>query len=202
MEKFASHIVRNGEIEIILLNNQQRFLLESTEGELFASNLLEHMQTIYPQTIIAAEEKMKIQNKTLFSIIKQNKFLYTQKIAHILCACCFGELDERPSYDGEQFYMKYPRMCRNFKYCPWNGCSEQNKNSFKVICGAKRDYGFSSQERKVVLMVQEGKIKINVIAEEMGLTNASIHKFMLKIHQKTGVDSLAELIHLIKFQKI
>ena len=71
-----------------------------------------------------------------------------------------------------------------------------------VICGAKREFGLSPQERRVLLNVQNGILSLEVMADIMCLSKASIWKFMTKIHEKTGAKTMPELVELVKEERI
>lgn len=202
MKKFEAYIELKGEMGIVYPDSGERFLLDSDKGYAFANELLEEIGKRYPTMLKAAEQKIKMGNHSLFSMMGQQPRLYATRMSHVICSCCFGELDDSLDFDGKKFNLEYPRQCRDLKFCPWNGYLERNKDSFMVICGAKREFGLSSQERRVLLLVQSGITDLNVIADVMQLTKASIHKFMLKIHQKTGMEKLADLINLIKNERI
>lgn len=202
MKKFEAYIAEKGEMGITLSDSGERFLLDSGKGYDFAIELLEEIGKRYPTMLKAVEQKIKMGNHTLFALMGQQPRLYATRMSHAICSCCFGELDENLDFDGDKFNLEYPRQCRDLKFCPWNGYLARNKDSFMVICGAKREFGLSAQERRVLLFVQSGITDLNVIADVMQLSKASIHKFMLKIHQKTGASKLADLINLIKNERI
>lgn len=202
MDKFEAHVKPGGDIVIQLLDKGDIFLLDSEQGRMFAGELLTEIGKRYPTMIRAVEQKIKQENRSLFAVMKERSDVYTSRVAHIICSCCFGEDDEFPDYDGCRFNMEYPRQCRNAKFCPWNGYKERNKDSFMVICGAKREFGLSPQERRVLLNVQNGILSQEVMADIMRLSKASIWKFMTKIHEKTGAKTMPELVELVKEERI
>lgn len=202
MKKFEAYIELKGEMGIVLPDSGERFLLDSNKGYEFAVELLGEIAKHYPTMLKAVEQKIKTGNRSLFTMMLQQPRMYATRMSHQICSCCFGELDDSFDFDGDKFNLEYPRQCRELKFCPWNGYLDRNKDSFMVICGAKREFGLSLQERRVLLLVQSGITNLDVIADVMQLTKASIHKFMLKIHQKTGVTKLPDLINLVKSERI
>lgn len=202
IEPFESYIGRNGNNEIELLSDGERFQLDSDKGIAFASDLLDALKKRHPTMISAVEQKMKHTNKALFSAMKENHRLYFIHMAHTVCSCCFGELDDMPDFDGTCFNMEYPRQCRDFRYCPWNGYAERNKDSFMVICGAKHEFGFTPQERKVALLIQKGITNYDVLADLMCLSYASIHKFIHSLHKKTDTATTSELAKFLQDKRI
>lgn len=202
MKKFEAYIELKGEMGIVLPDSGERFLLDSNKGYEFAVELLDEIAKHYPTMLKAVEQKIKTGNRSLFTMMLQQPRMYATRMSHQICSCCFGELDDSFDFDGDKFNLEYPRQCRELKFCPWNGYLDRNKDSFMVICGAKREFGLSLQERRVLLLVQSGITDLDVIADVMQLTKASIHKFMLKIHQKTGVTKLPDLINLVKSERI
>lgn len=202
MEPFESHIGRNGYPEIELLNTGERFTMGSPQYVTFSFSLIEELEQKHPTVLLAVEEKLRKANKQLFAVMKENKRLYVQHVTHTVCACCFGELDNDPDFDGENFNMEYPRQCRDLILCPWNGYSERNKDSFMVICGAKHEFGFTPQERKVAKLIQSGKTNYEELSGLMDLSYASIHKFIGILLKKTGTSSTAELSNFLKNKRI
>lgn len=202
LEKFEAHLIKGGDVEIRILSRRHTFLLDTEDGYEFGKNLIREVERLHPTVLKAVEQKIKQGNRSLYATMKLHKTIYVDRVCHTICSCCFGEDDEHPDFDGTRFNMEYPRQCRDAKYCPWNGYEERNKDSFMVICGAKREYGFTPQERRVVLNLQGGITNLDVMADVMCLTKASIYKFMTKIHEKTGVKTLPELINLLKDTRI
>lgn len=202
MKRFEAYIELKGEMGIVFPDSGERFLLDSNKGYEFAVELLDEIAKHYPTMLKAVEQKIKTGNRSLFTTMLQQPRMYATRMSHQICSCCFGELDDSLDFDGDKFNLEYPRQCRELKFCPWNGYLDRNKDSFMVICGAKREFGLSPQERRVLLLVQSGITNLDVIADVMQLTKASIHKFMLKIHQKTGAAKLPDLINLVKNERI
>lgn len=202
MRKFEAYIIPGGEVEILLTDTHETFLLESVEGHAFASDLLTEIRHRYPTMLVAVEQKIKCGNRTLYSMMKQNRSLYNSRMAHEVCACCFGERDEVPDFDGERFRMERPKGCREAKFCPWNGYSERNKDSFMVVCGAKREYGLTSTERRIALLAQKGYVNPSVIAEVLGIAQKSVWNHLSNIYRKVGVDGMPELLIRIQYENI
>ena len=202
LKRFEASILFNGEILIYIIDENRTFTLSSSEGKEFAYELLEKMKILHPSVIKAAEQKLRLYNKASFSALLNDKTLYNEKISRIILSCCFGESDENPDWDGEKFNFEFPRMCRDITICPWNGYSKKNKDKFNVICGAKSEFGFTSQQRKVVLYIQSGITDLGKIADLLGVTKANIWKFMTSIYRKTETTSLSELIHKISDLKV
>ena len=86
-------------------------------------------------------------------------------------------------------------MCRDITICPWNGYSKKNKDKFNVICGAKSEFGFTSQQRKVVLYIQSGITDLGKIADLMGVTKANIWKFMTSIYRMLAYDNISAALN-------
>lgn len=202
MNKFEAYLVKGGEMEVTLPDTGDRFLLDSEKGYLFAVEFLDEVSVRYPSMIKAVEQNIKLGNKSLYATMMQNRRMYVNLMTHQICSCCFGEWDEQCDFDGKNFNMEYPKGCRYMKSCPWCGYAERNKDSFMVICGAKREFGFSHQERRVALMVQNGVLKIEAIADVMQVTKSNISNLLFKIYKKTGTSSIAELLNLVKDERI
>lgn len=202
MEPFEDYISQNGEVTITLPDSGEQFLLSSPRGTSFAHELLQEIGKQHPTMIKAVEQKHKLMNKKMFAAMQANRKIYVERMAHTICSCCFGEMGDVLDYDGEKFRMEYPRQCRDMKFCPWNGYAERNNDSFMVICGAKREFGLSPQERRVCHLVQAGYVSRSLMADVMKLSSDSLHKFLNKIYGKTGVSGMAELINLLKDIKV
>ncbi|MDD3037951.1 hypothetical protein [Bacteroides sp.] len=202
MDRFEAHIIAGGEVEIRLLDKGEFFLLDSDRGMEFSSALLREIGLQYPSMIKAVEQKIKQGNRSLYAVMKEQRRIYLNRVVYTICSCCFGEEDEQPDFDGMRFNMEFPRQCRDAKYCPWNGYSERNKDSFLVVCGAKREFGLSSGERRVLLNLQNGITNIEIMADVMCVTKANIWKYMTNIHKKTGVKTLPELVELVREERI
>jgi len=202
MRKFEAYISLNGITEITTAEPKTSFTLESQEGYEFGEELLKEISSRYPTMIKAVEQHIKLYNNSLFAVIKQNRRQYVLRVVHIILSCCFGELDHELDFDGTRFKMEYPRQCRCQTFCPWNGYADRNKDSFMVICGAKREFGFTPQERRVLHLIQSGTTNSGMIADVMQLTKSSIQNFMNRIYKRTGTTNLAELINLVKDERI
>lgn len=202
LKKFESSLQSGGEIIIVFAEDKQSFLLDSPEGRSFAIDLLNEIRARHPSVIKAAEQKLRLLNKTLYSLMLKDNILYNKNISKVILSCCFGENDERLDWDGEKFNFEFPRMCRDATYCAWNGYAERNKDNFNVICGARDEFGFTVQERKVVLLLQKGVTDLSTVADIMCLTKASIWKFLTSIYKKTDTKALPELVYKISGLKI
>lgn len=202
LKRFESSIEPGGEVLIRILEDGKSFMLSSDEGAQFSAELLREMELRHPSVMRAAEQKVRLANRSLYAIMTKDVRVYRVHIARIILSCCFGESDEHPDWDGESFHFEFPRMCRDAATCPWNGYADRNKDNFKVICGAKTEYGFTPQERRVVLNLQRGTTDFGVLADVMCLSKASIWKFMTSIYRKTGTSSLASLLHKISGMKL
>ena len=177
LKPFESSLQPGGEILIKIVGEGTCFMFDSAEASDFLASLIEEMEMKDLRT-------------------------YRVNVARIILSCCFGENDEQPDWNGKEFRFEFPRMCRDAAYCIWNGYSERNKDNYKVICGAKAEYGFTQQERRVVLNIQRGITDLGTIADVMGLTKASIWKFMTSIYRKTETTSLPDLVSKIKGLKL
>lgn len=202
MKRFEAYLIPGGEVEVYLPDEDRSFRLESAEGHTFSIELVDMLRELYPSMILAVETRFRLRNRTLYSMMKENRTLYAANIIHSVCSCCFGERDHVFDYDGERFHMERPKGCREAKHCPWNGYLERNKDSFMVICGAKREYGFTPQERRVALMVKAGIVKPEVIAEVMCITQQSVWKLLSAAYKKAGVDNMTELLVKIQHENI
>lgn len=202
MKKFEAYIIPGGEVEIQLTDTRDTFLLESVEGRMFASDLMDELHRQHPTMLLAVEQKIKQGNRALFSAMKQNRSMYVGRMAHEVCSCCFGERDEVPDFDGERFRMERPKGCREAKYCPWNGYLERNKDSFMVICGAKREYGFTPTERRIALLAKKGFVNPSVIAEALGIAQKSVWNHLSAIYRKTEVEGMSEFIFKIQYENL
>lgn len=203
MEPFETWIAHEGNVMVQLMQSKVTFLLDSPEGTDFAQELLPLITAHYPSLIPAVEQRLKLINPKLFSAMKLNRHLYLKHVVDCICSCCFGELGPTLDYDGEVFRMEYPRQCRNLKLCPWNGYATHNKDSFCVICGAKREFGLTKQERRVALLIKQGYTAWSLLADVMQCSESNIHKLVNHIHTKTATKGMADLVHLLnKIEKL
>lgn len=177
-------------------------MFDSAEASDFIASLIEEMEKRHPSVLRSAEQKIRLTNRSLYAVMMKDLRTYRVNVARIILSCCFGENDEQPDWNGKEFRFEFPRMCRDAAYCIWNGYSERNKDNYKVICGAKAEYGFTQQERRVVLNIQRGITDLGTIADVMGLTKASIWKFMTSIYRKTETTSLPDLVSKIRGLKL
>ena len=202
MKKFEAYIVPGGELEFQLTDSRHTFLLESEEGRMFASDLLSEFSRLHPTALLAAEQKIKQGNRPLFAAMQKNRGLYNLRMAHTICSCCFGERDDVPDFDGQRFRMERPTGCRDAKFCPWNGYHPRNADSFMVLCGAKREYGFTQQERRAVRLVQKGYVSPATIAEVLCISGKSVKNMFTSIYRKAGVAGMPELIVKIQHENL
>lgn len=177
-------------------------MFDSPEGADFLASLIEEMERLHPSVVRSAEQKIRLTNKSLYAVMMKDLKTYRLNISRIILSCCFGENDENPDWDGKEFHFEFPRMCRDAAVCIWNGYADRNRDNYMVICGAKAEYGFTQQERRVVLNIQRGITDLGTIADVMNLSKASIWKFMTSIYRKTGTASLPELASKIKILKL
>lgn len=197
MRKFEAKINASWELDIWCPETNELFPLNSETGYLFADEIISEFREKYPSVIQAIEQKIKMSNRSLYATMLQNTKIYKERVAYTICACCFGEDDEKLDYDGKYFHMEYPRQCREAKYCPWNGYAERNKDSFFVRCGARREYGLTPQERRVLDLIKSGVSEQAIIADSLCITKATVWKHMGNIYTKTGTTGIAELLTLI-----
>lgn len=202
MRKFEAYITPEGEIEVRFPVEGETILLDSMRGREFAAELIQAIRADYPHMIIAIEQKLKHDNRSLYSIIMKDTSLYTQIVGHIICACGFGERDEQLDFDGENFHFEYPRQCRAIKFCPWCGYRKGKEDSKTVICGARREFHLTSQERRVALLVQKGYTLPELIADELCITTKSVWNILSNIYTKVNCKGMAELIIRLKDERI
>lgn len=202
LKPFESSLQPGGGILIRIVEDDTCFMFDSADGSGFIASFIEEMTKHHPSVVRSAEQKIRLANRSLYAVMMKDLRTYRINVARVILSCCFGENDETPDWDGKMFHFEYPRMCRDAAFCVWNGYSERNRDSYNVICGAKEEYGFTHQERRVVLNIQRGITDLGVIADVMGLTRASIWKFMTSIYRKTGTSSLPELVSRIKGLKL
>jgi DNA-binding CsgD family transcriptional regulator len=202
LKPFESSLQPGGEILIKIVGEGTCFMFDSAEASDFIASLIEEMEKRHPSVLRSAEQKIRLTNRSLYAVMMKDLRTYRVNVARIILSCCFGENDEQPDWNGKEFRFEFPRMCRDAAYCIWNGYSERNKDNYKVICGAKAEYGFTQQERRVVLNIQRGITDLGTIADVMGLTKASIWKFMTSIYRKTETTSLPDLVSKIRGLKL
>ena len=202
MKRFEAYIIPGGEVEIQLTDSHETFLLESETGVMFASELMDELRRQHPTMLLATEQKIKNGNRSIYALMKQNRTTYLLRMAHQICSCCFGERDEIPDFDGQRFRMERPKGCREAKYCPWNGYLDRNRDSFMVICGAKREYGLTPTERRVATLAKQGFTSPIVIAEAMGIAQKSVWNHLSSIYRKVGVENMSDFIIRTKDENI
>lgn len=201
MNQFEAYIIPGGEVEV-QDHQGHTFTIESERGLMFAAELVSELRLQHPTMLLAVEQKIKRNNKQLFAMMKQSHRIYLSQVAHTVCSCCFGERDEVPDFDGIRFRMERPNGCREAKYCPWNGYAERNKDSFMCICGAKREYHFTPQERQIVLLAKKGFVNPAIIAEALGLAQKTVWTHLTDIYRKTGTDGMPALINRIAYENV
>ena len=202
MEKFEAYINPQDEVEIFFPDSSRTIQLESPEGLTFAVELVKMLRDRYPSMLLAVEARFSAYNSSLAAMMGNSAALYAQNVIHTVCSCCFGERDHVFDYDGKRFRMERPSGCRLAKFCPWNGYAERNRDSFMVICGAKREFGFTPQERRVALLIRQGYTDVDVIASAMSLAPKTVRNTLCNIYVKCGCDSLPDLINLLHDENI
>lgn len=202
MKPFEAYITPDDAIEIYFPDERRTVCLDSEDGLAFAFELVEMLRERYPSMLLAVEARFRVINASLFAIMQQNRAVYVNNIIHSVCSCCFGERDHVLDFDGERFRMERPTGCRQAKYCPWNGYAERNKDSFLCICGAKREYGFTPQERRVALLIRKGYTEPDVIAQAMGIAPKTVRNMICSCFAKVGCNSLGQFINIIKDESI
>ena len=202
MKKFEAYITPDDTIEIYFPEGRKTVCLDSSEGMAFAYELVDMLRERYPSMLLAVEARFRAMNAVLFEAMKAKRELYIHNIIHMVCSCCFGERDNVLDFDGERFRMERPTGCRQAKYCPWNGYSERNKDSFMCICGAKREYGFTPQERRVALLIRQGYTEPDVIAQAMSIAPKTVRNLICNLYAKTGCNNLGQFVHIIHDENI
>ena len=202
MKKFEAYMTPEGEIEICFPMEGETILLDSIRGREFAAELIQTIRSNYPHMITAIEQKLKHDNRSLYALMMKDTSLYTQMVGYTICACGFGERDEQLDFDGENFHFEYPRQCRAIKFCPWCGYRKEKENCKTVICGARREFHFTPQERRVALLVQKGCTLPELIANELCITTKSVWNILSNIYTKVNCRDIAELITRLKDERI
>lgn len=202
MKKFEAYLTPEGEVEVRFPVEGETILLDSARGRDFAAELIQAIRARYPYMVMAIEQKVKHDNRSLHATMMQNTTTYTQVVGHTICACGFGERDELLDFDGERFHFEYPRQCRQAKYCPWCGYRKGNEDRKMVICGARREYGLTPQERRAALLVQQGFTAPAVIADVLCVTQKSVWNILSNIYRKTGCEGMPELLIRLKDERL
>lgn len=196
MERFEAWIEGDG-VMVHLMDSGRLLPLESRELADFIRQLVIVMQEQYPYLVRAVESKIRLSNRSLYALMQSNPTLYYRQVARQICACCFGEHDDIPDYDGHSFRMERPRACRDMALCPWCGYRPDAAEKRMVICGARRDYGLTPQERRVVSLVRRGIFRPEQIASLLCVTQKSVWNLLSSIYEKTHTSDLPELIYRI-----
>ena len=202
MKPFEAYITPDDTIEVYFPEERRTICLDSVEGLAFASELVGMLRERYPSMLRAVEARFRAMNASLFAVMQHDRGTYVHHVVHSVCSCCFGERDHVLDFDGERFRMERPTGCRQAAYCPWNGYAERNRDSFMVICGAKREFGFTGQERRVALLIRRGFSDPDVIAQAIGLAPKTVRNMICAIYSKVGCNSMGELINTIRDEGI
>lgn len=202
MKQFEAYMTPEGEVEVRFPVEGETVLLDSVRGREFAAELIQAIRSEYPHMVAAIEQKVKHDNRSLSAAMMQNPSLYTQVVGHTICACGFGERDELLDYDGTRFHFEYPRQCRQAKYCPWCGYRAGNEERKLVICGARREFGLTPQERRAARLVQQGFTSPAVIADVLCVTQHSVHNILSNVYAKTRCEGMPELLIRLKDERI
>ena len=134
--------------------------------------------------------------------MRQNHRLYVQRVAWTICACCFGELDGEPDWDGQQFHPEEPRGCRNRHHCPYCGYTVNNADLRICICGMRREYHFTEQELRIARLIQRGNVHPEQIADVVYLTLDAVRGSVKNICRKVGVSGMSDLVFAIKNERL
>lgn len=204
MKKFEAYLTPDFQVEVNFPDEGRTILLESVEGRDFARELVAEFGRLHPKAMVAVEQKVKQSNRSLFAMMRENRSLYVMQTAKVICSCCFGERDHIADYDPalQRFRMERPKGCREAGQCPWNGFHERNRDSFFVVCGAKREYGFTPTERRIVLLAKQGFVNPSVVAEVMGVTQKSVWNALSSVYRKTGTGGMPELLMRVKDEMV
>lgn len=200
--RFEAYIDTDGEVKVRNLDLDTEFMLSSKEGYEFAEVMIEEFARRYPSAIKALEQRFQLREPQEWRLMQQNRRIYLTRMGWQLCACCFGELDGQPDYDGEQFHCEEPRGCRERSRCPWCGYAERNANTELTICGMKRDWHFSERERQIARLVQRGVVRPEHLADLLQITTEQVRGSVKNICHKVGADGMAELLFKIKDERL
>lgn len=196
MERFEAWI-DGGNVVVHLMDSGKLLTTDCEELRQFFSELIGLMREQYPYLIRAVESKIRLSNRSLYTLMQQHPNLYNYYMARQICACCFGERDDVPDYNGERFRMERPQACRDMELCPWCGYRKGSQDKKFVICGARRDYGLTPQERKVVELVRQGVLRPEQMSLLLCITQKSVWNLLSSIYKKTNVSDLPELVYRI-----
>lgn len=204
MKKFEAYLTPDFQVEVNFPDEGRTILLDSVDGHDFARELVAEFGRLHPSALKAVEQKVKQGNRSLWAMMRENRHLYVQHVAKVICSCCFGERDHIADYDPalQRFRMERPKGCREAGHCPWNGYHERNRDCFMVVCGAKREYGFTPTERRIVLLAKQGYVNPSVMAEVMGVSQKSVWNFLSSIYRKTDTGGMPELLMRVKDEMV
>lgn len=206
LPKFETYLTPTGDVAIRNLDSGTEFSLGTVEGHTLAEALIAEFRQRYPHTIEAIEQRYKVSEPLTWKAMRADSRVYIQKVAFVICACCFGELDNQPDFDGQEFHAEEPRGCRQRHNCPYCGYAERNRDSQLCICGMKRDYRLSSQELRIARLIQKGAVRPEQIAEQIAevihTTVEGVRCSIKAICAKVGVQGMAELVYALKDQFI
>lgn len=200
--RFEAYIDPSGDVRVRNLDMGSEFTLDGKEGYAFAELMIEEFARRYPSAIKALEQRFQLREPQEWRLMQQNRRIYLTRMVWQLCACCFGELDGQPDYDGEQFHCEEPRGCRERSRCPWCGYSERNSETQLTICGMKRDWHFSERERQIARLIQSGLVRPEAIADLLNVSLEGIRASIKNMCAKVGVTGMAELLFKIKDERL
>lgn len=199
---FETYLTPTGDVAIRNLDSGTEFALGSADGMRLAEALLIEFKKRYPHTIEAIEQRYKVSEPLTWKAMRADSRVYTNKVVFVICACCFGELDSEPDWDGHDFHAEEPRGCRQRHFCPYCGYAERNRDSQLCICGPKRDYRLSAQELRIARLIQHGAVRPEQIADVIHTTVEGVRCSIKAICAKVGVQGMAELVFAIKDQRL
>lgn len=202
LPKFESYLTPDGDVLVRNLDLRTEMSLSSAEGYAFGEDLIKEFGTRYPSAIRAIEQRIAQREPQTWKAMRTNRRLYVQRVAWTICACCFGELDGQPDWDGKCFHPEEPRGCRERHHCPYCGYSERNEQMQSCICGMRREYRLTEQEKRIVRLVQHGACRPEVIADVMQTTLDAVRGSLKNIYHKVGVAGMPELVFAIKDERV
>lgn len=200
--RFEAYIDADGEVKVRNLDLTTEFVLSSKEGYEFSELMIEEFASRYPSAIKALEQRFQLREPKEWKQMQQNHVHYLTRMVWQICACCFGELDGQPDYDGEQFHCEEPRGCRERSRCPWCGYSARNTDTQLTICGMRRDWQFTDRERKIARLIQSGLVRPDAIADVLNVSLEGIRTSVKNMCGKVGVTGMSELLFAIKDERL
>lgn len=202
LPRFEAYIDADGEVKVRNLDLATEFTLGTREGYEFAEVMITEFGQRYPSAIKALEQRFQLRESQEWKVMLQNRRLYVTRMVWQICACCFGELDGQPDYDGHTFHCEEPRGCRERSRCPWCGYTERNADTQLCICGMRRDFHFTERERQIARLIQAGMVRPEPIADLLNVSLDGIRASIKNMCAKAGVTGMAELLFTIKDERI